>query len=60
MRTTSELIVDFSRKQQRGFHLLLSSGFKVERVDTFLTISQDLSWIQHINIIAKKRASKRL
>ena len=32
---TKELIVDFSRKQQRDFHPLTICGSEVERVDTF-------------------------
>lgn len=51
---TKEVIVDFSRKQQRDFHPL----HEVERVDTFkylgVTISQDLSWTHHLRTIVKK------
>ncbi|XP_041841970.1 uncharacterized protein LOC121640325 [Melanotaenia boesemani] len=59
---TKELIVDF-RKQQRSLHPLLISGSEVERVDTFrylgVTISQDLTWTQHITTTVKK-ARQRL
>ncbi|XP_041834208.1 uncharacterized protein LOC121635190 [Melanotaenia boesemani] len=59
---TKELIVDF-RKQPRSLHPLLISGSEVERVDTFrylgVTISQDLTWTQHITTTVKK-ARQRL
>jgi len=63
LNISKELIVDFSRKQQRGFHPLFISGSEVERMDTFeylgVTISQDLSWILHISTTVKK-ARQRL
>lgn len=60
---TKELIVDYSRKQQRDPLPLVICGSEVERVDTFkylgVTISQDLRWTQHIATTVKK-ARQRL
>ncbi|KAK0154258.1 putative RNA-directed DNA polymerase from transposon BS [Merluccius polli] len=60
---TKELIVDFSRKQQRSFLPLNINGAQVERVEHFryfgITISQDLTWSHHLSSIVKK-ANQRL
>ncbi|KAK0146400.1 putative RNA-directed DNA polymerase from transposon BS [Merluccius polli] len=60
---TKELIVDFSRKQQRSFLPLNINGAQVERVEHFrylgITISQDLTWSHHLSSIVRK-ANQRL
>ena len=44
---TKELIIDFSRKQQRSYHPLSIKGAEVERVNSFkylgVNITQDLT-----------------
>ncbi|KAK3506752.1 hypothetical protein QTP70_023749 [Hemibagrus guttatus] len=58
MLKTKELIVDFSRKQERNYQPLIINGTPVERVDSFwylgVHITQDLSWSFHINTLVKK------
>ncbi|KAI5100188.1 gastrula zinc finger protein XlCGF28.1-like [Silurus meridionalis] len=53
-----ELIVDFSTKQDRSYHLLNNSMTPVEKVDSFwylgVHITQDLSWSCHTNTLVKK------
>ncbi|KAK1804699.1 hypothetical protein P4O66_003528 [Electrophorus voltai] len=60
---TKELIVDCSKKQERHYQPVRTSGTTVERVDSFrylgVHISQDLSWSRHTNSLAKK-ARQRL
>ncbi len=49
---TKELIVDFKKRQQRPYTLLMVSGTPVERVSSFkylgVNISEDLTWTAHI------------
>ncbi|KAK1804850.1 hypothetical protein P4O66_003552 [Electrophorus voltai] len=60
---TKELIVDFSKKQERHYQPVRINGTTVERVDSFrylgVHISQDLSWSRNTNSLAKK-ARQRL
>lgn len=52
------MIVDFSRKQQsHGCDPFLISGAEVEIEETIqseVTISWDLTWLQHIKVVVKK------
>ncbi len=60
---TKELIVDFRKRQQRPYTLLMISGTPVERVSSFkylgVNISEDLTWTTHIQSQVKK-ARQRL
>ncbi len=60
---TKELIVDFRKRQQRPYTLLMISGTPVERVSSFkylgVNISEDLTWTTHIQTQVKK-ARQRL
>ena len=60
---TKELIVDFSRKQQRNYTPISIAGTEVERVDCFkylgVHITEDLTWARHTNSLVKK-ARQRL
>ncbi|KAK1796912.1 hypothetical protein P4O66_000991 [Electrophorus voltai] len=60
---TKDLIVDYSKKQERHYQPVRISGTMVERVDSFrylgVHISQDLSWSRHTKSLAKK-ARQRL
>ncbi|KAI5085493.1 gastrula zinc finger protein XlCGF28.1-like, partial [Silurus meridionalis] len=60
---TKELIVDFSRKQERSYQPLNISWTPVEGVDSFrylgVYITQDVSWSCHTNTLVKK-ARQRL
>ncbi len=59
---TKELIVDFRKRQQRPYTLMIS-GTPVERVSSFkylgVNISEDLTWTAHIQTQVKK-ARQRL
>lgn len=54
VRKTKELVVDFSRKEQRDFHPLWIRGSEVERVHSFkyfgMTITAEVCWLIHIKI----------
>ncbi len=54
---TKELIVDFRKRQQRPYTLMIS-GTPVERVNSFkylsVNISEDLTWTTHIQTQVKK------
>ncbi|KAK3563998.1 hypothetical protein QTP86_006251 [Hemibagrus guttatus] len=54
----TELIVDFSTKQERNYQTPLINNSPVEIVDSFsylgVHITQDLSWSCHINTVVKK------
>ncbi|XP_059833317.1 aquaporin-4 isoform X2 [Hypanus sabinus] len=58
LNKTKELIVDFRRGKPEVHEPVIIRGSEVERVSNFkflgVTISEDLSWIHHINTIAKK------
>ncbi len=60
---TKELIVDFRKRQQRPYSLLMISGTTVETVSSFkylgANISEDLTWTAHIQTQVKK-AMQRL
>ncbi len=60
---TKELIVDFRKRQQRPYTLLMISGTPVERVSSFkylgVNISEDLTWTAH-NQTQVKKARQRL
>ncbi len=57
VRNTKELIVDFRKRQQRPYTLMIS-GTPVERVSSFkylgVNISEDLTWTTHIQTQIKK------
>ncbi len=63
MSKTKELIVDFQKKEQRPYTLLMISATPVERVSSFkylgVNISEDLTWTTHIQTQVKK-ARQRL
>ncbi len=60
---TKELTVDFRKRHQRPYILLMISGIPVERVSGFkylgVNISEDLTWTAHIQTQVKK-ARQRL
>ncbi len=60
---TKELIVDFRKRQQRPYTLLMISGTPVERVSSFkylnVNLYEDLTWTAHIQTQVKK-AKQRL
>ncbi len=62
---TKELIVDFRKRQQRPYTLLMISGTLVERVSSFkylgVNISEDLTWTAHFKTQVKcGKARQRL
>ncbi len=59
---TTELIVDFRKRQQQPYTPLMISGTPVERVSSFkylgVNISEDLTWTAHIPTQVKKARNK--